>query len=386
MKRIGHLWEQFENMDTAIEAIKQGAQHKHGERVIRRKLCYDSNEPKLRGRLDPEKVNVYAGEILTMIRSGWKHGAMREKTIHPIRGKVRQIASPCLKDHIVHWMLVLAIKEPLTRGMYEHSYGSIPGRGIEGARKTVERWVQHDRKAKYFVKLDIRKFYPNVDQNILKAKFRRKIKDEKILDVIDRVIECVPKGLPIGTYTSQWFANFYLQDMDHYIVQDLYKTRRGKRIPFVRHYMRYMDDMLLMGTSKRDLKKAVNAVILYAREMLNLEIKTSWEIRSIAEDRHESGAAVDIVGYRFYRRRTEIRGTIFLHARRVMAKAVKHLKRFGNICLYHAQSLLSLYGWMRHAQIRAFTTRFFSQIPIRTLKGAISIETTDGTFYATQYL
>ena len=383
MKRIGYLWEKFCCMETAREAIRLGTQHKRHDHAVNRRLCYDTSDPRYMFQLDPEKVERFAEQIVNEIRAGWKHGAMREKTIHPPHGKERQLASPNLKDHIIHWMVMLAAKEPLTRGMYEHSYGSIPKRGIEGARKTVERWAQHDRKAKYFVKLDIRKFYPNVNQDVLKAKFRRVIKDEKMLAVMDEVVSCVPKGLPIGTYTSQWFANFYLQDFDHHIAQDLCKVRRGKRIPLVRHYMRYMDDMLLLGSSKRDLEKAVREVIRFAREEMCLEIKTSWEISEIAERRGGSGKAIDIVGYRFFKSRTEVRGTIFLHLKRTLKKAERHYRRFGRYCTYHARVLLSLQGWFRHAEMRA---HFFSQIPIRTLKGAISIETDYGIFYEAECL
>lgn len=383
MKRIGFLWEKFCCMETARAAIQLGTQHKRHDHAVKRRLCYDTRDLRYMFQLDPEKVERFASQIVSEIRSGWQHGQMREKTIHPPRGKERQLASPNLKDHIIHWMVILATKEPLTRGMYEHSYGSIPKRGIEGARKTVQRWVRHDRKTKYFVKLDIRKFYPNVDQEKLKAKFRSVIKDEQMLKVMDEVVSCVPKGLPIGTYTSQWFANFYLQDFDHHIAQDLYKTRRGKRIPLVRHYMRYMDDMLLLGSNKRDLEKAVREVMRFAREEMHLEIKPTWEICEIADCRGDTGKPIDIVGYRFFKCRTDVRGTIFLHFRRTWKKARRHFARFGKYCVYHARVLLSLIGWFQHAEMCA---RFFSQIPIRTLKGAISIETTDGTFYATQYL
>lgn len=381
MKRIGYLWEKFCCMETAVQAITLGTQHKRHDHAVKRKLCYDTSDERMMYQLDPEKVGRLAEQILTELREGWQHGAMREKVIHPIRGKERKIDSPNLKDHIIHWMLILAIKEPLTRGMYEHSYGSIPKRGIEGARKTVERWVRHDKRTKYFVKLDIRKFYPNVDQERLKACFRRVIKDERILKVIDETISCVPKGLPIGTYTSQWFANFFLQRFDHHIAQELFKVRRGKKIPIVRHYMRYMDDMLLMGSSKRDLEKAVREVIRFAREEMGFAIKPTWEICEIANDRHGSGKAIDIVGYRFYRRRTEVRGSIFLHYRRAMAKAVKHLKRFGAVALAHAETLLSLHGWFLHADAGNFLQRIHHKVSIQNLKGVVSHATKHGTFY-----
>ncbi|WP_418231642.1 reverse transcriptase domain-containing protein [Butyricicoccus sp.] len=381
MKRFGHLWEKFCCMETAIAAIELGTVNKRHDHVVHRKLCYDTEDPEFRYKLDPAKIKVFAEKVLAQLKNGWQHQPMRGKDIHPARGKARKIDSPCLTDHVIHWMLAIAIKEPITRGMYEHSYGSIPNRGIDGARRTVERWVQHDKKSKYFVKLDIKKFYPNVNQNILRDKFRRIIKDQQILEVIDEVISCVPKGLPIGTYTSQWFANFYLQGLDHHVVQGLYKTRRGKRIPYVSHYLRYMDDMLLFGNSKRDLEKAVREIQEYCKTELGLTIKPAWEIRKIAECvRKENGhkvlftgtAPIDIVGYRFYRNRTEIRAAIYLHTRRLLSKAVKKLEQKENILLLHAQGINSLIGWFSHADCQAFLKELNQNINVKFIREVIS--------------
>lgn len=387
MKRFGHLWENFCCMETAIAAIELGTVNKRRDNVVHRRLCYDTTNPEFQNKLDPEKVSAYARKILAQLEGGWQHQPMREKEIHPVRGKKRKIDSPCLMDHIIHWMLAIAIKEPITRGMYEHSYGSIPSRGIDGARRTVERWVQHDEKSRYFVKLDIKKFYPNVDQNTLKGKFRRVIKDQRILKVIDEVISCVPRGLPIGTYTSQWFANFYLQGLDHHIVQGLYKERRGKRIPYVSHYMRYMDDMLLFGTSKRDLEKAVREIQEYCQSELGLTIKPTWEIRRIAECiRKDNGhkalfkgsAPIDIVGYRFYRNRTEIRKSIYLHTMRLLCKASKKIYKDGVVLLLHAQGITSLVGWFMHADCQTFLKCANERININFMKEVISYATKHG--------
>lgn len=381
MKRYGNLWENFCSMDNVRTAIEIGTLNKRSDSVVRRRFCYNTDLPDMKNRLDPEKVDVFAEHLLARLESDWVHSCMKQKLVIPARGKRRNIDCPCLDDHIVHWMLILAIRKPLTRGMYEHSYGSIPGRGIERARRAVERWVQHTDDCKYFVKLDIRKFYPSIDHEKLRAKFRRIIKDERILGVIDQVIGCIPKGLPIGTYTSQWFANFYLQSLDHHVVQDLYKLRRGKRISYVSHYMRYMDDMLLFGTSKRDLEKAVREIMRYCREELGLEIKPVWEIRRIAPFARkpngrrvlvEGAAPVDIVGYRFYREHTEARSNIYLHTKRVAAKAAKSLREREAILLSHAQALVSLAGWFKHANSEKFLTTLNQTININFIRRVIS--------------
>lgn len=387
LKRYGNLWERFCNLNNAENAITFGTQNKRSDRVVIRKLCVEGILDRCPQLLHPDKVHKYAEDIMSELESGWVHSPLKKKVVIPPRGKRRDIDCPCLKDHIIHWMLVMAIKKPLMRGMYKHSYGSIPGRGIDGARRTVERWIQHDPKCKYFVKLDIRKFYPSVDQKRLKAKFRRVIKDDRILNVIDQVIGCIPKGLPIGTYTSQWFANFYLQELDHHVVQDLYKLRRGKRISYVSHYLRYMDDMLLFGTSRRDLEKAVHEIIRYCRDELGLEIKPVWQIQQVASFARkpngrrvlaDGAAPVDIVGYRFYREHTEVRSNIYLHTQRLAAKAAKSLRKHGSILLAHAQAVNSLAGWFSHADSQRYLHALNETINIKFTRKVISYAAKNG--------
>lgn len=283
-------------------------------------------------------------------------------------GKVRKIDCTTLNDHFVLWMLVLAIEKPLKRGMYKYSCGSIPGRGIEYARKAIEGWTKSS-KCKYFVKLDITKFYESVDHDVLKALFRRVIKDKRILAVIDVVIGMIKKGLPIGSYASQWFANFYLQIIDHFIMQELYKIRRGKRVNYVHFYLRYMDDMLLIGTSKRNLEKAVRAVGEKLHNEFKVEIKDAWEIKSIDE------YPIDIVGYRFYRTHTVMRKRIFLRAKRLAKKIYKVKNKTNKIRLHDAQGLVSLIGWANHADSKEFNKLYIKPyIKIKQVKEVISCE------------
>ena len=388
MKRVGGLWDDFRSFSNATGAINDGTEHKRGDFLVRRRVGYEDDDPKHIGALCPTKVKKQARLLIELVSSDWKPSPMKPKVIRPPRGKERNIMCPVLTDHFIHWMLIRTIKPCLMRGMYAHSYGSIPNRGIDGARATVERWIQHDPEAKYFVKLDIRKFYENIKQDILKSQFRHIIKDEKILTIIDKTIEAIPCGVPIGAYSSQWFANFYLQSLDHFIVQGLYKTRRGKQINFVKHYLRYMDDLLLIGSSKRDLEKAIRAVMQYCHDKLQIEIKPCWEIKLIAARKvDEQGkkinlphvGPIDICGYRFYKDHTEIRSGIFLHASRLAAKIEKRLARDGTILLLHAQGLNSLCGWFSHGDSEYFLANYVNnRVNINFLKEVISYADKNG--------
>lgn len=374
MKRIGYLWDDFCTVQNAEAAIELGTRHKRNTRAVQKRLGYTSEQvkanPDLLYQLDPVKVREMAESTVKLLESGewhpkpYRHIRKRSST----SGKIREIDCPALQDHIIHWMLIIVIKPALMRGMYQHSCGSIPGRGIEYARKTLEKWVRR-KDAVYFVKLDIRKFYQNIDHDVLKTKIRKVIKDPKMLGVIDAIIDSLSTGLAIGNYTSQWFANFYLQSLDHFVTQSNYKSRRGKRVNYVRHYLRYMDDMLLIGTSKRDLERAVRAIIDYAKSECRLEIKPEWEIKRFDE------YSLDMVGYRFKPGVTTVRGVIFLHAKRLARKIYKTKEKRGRIAPRDAQAMISMLGWFGHADSKHFVKTYIKPyVDEKEIKEVISSE------------
>lgn len=108
----------------------------------------------------------------------------------------------------------------------------------KGAHRAIRRVKGWARRAPYFLKADVRKFFESIDHEVLKELLSQKIKDQKLLTLMERIIEKpIPgylpgKGLAIGNLTSQWWANFYLDPLDHYL-----KDKCG-----VKYYIRYMDD------------------------------------------------------------------------------------------------------------------------------------------------
>lgn len=150
-----------------------------------------------------------------------------------ITRKERVIIVPTMEELIVQHNVVNALKPMFCKGMYEHSYASLPGRGAHKGKRVIEKWIRTDAKnCKYVLKMDIRHFFDTVPHDKLKAKLRKTIHDEKMLDLLFRIIDVTDIGIPLGFYTSQWLSNWYLQGLDHYI-----KERLGAV-----HYMRYMDE------------------------------------------------------------------------------------------------------------------------------------------------
>ena len=155
--------------------------------------------------------------------------------------KTRQIVKPFYwYEQVVHHMFVDMFKQVVLSGFYEWSCGSIPDRGQHYAKKRIEKYIRkHSRQRFYVLKLDIRHFYASIDRNILKRMLRKDIRDKKFYNLACKIIDYDNdpngKGVPLGFYSSQWFGNYYLKHLDHYIKQELQADL----------YIRYVDDMVL---------------------------------------------------------------------------------------------------------------------------------------------
>lgn len=246
--------------------------------------------------------------------------------------KVRRIRKPHFKyDQIIHHCIIQVLQPLLTAPMYEYSCGSIPTRGAHYGKKRIEKWLRSDIKnTKYVFKMDIKHFYESVDQDILKAMLARKIKDRQALELINKVIDSCEKGLPLGNYTSQWFANFMLTPLDHYIKEQLH----------AKYYMRYMDDIVIFGGNKKELHKMHRAIEDYLNTNLNLRIKENWQVFRF--EYKGKGRPLDFMGWQFYRDKTILRKSIFIRIMRKARKVGKHTTIKG------AQGMISYMGYIKH--------------------------------------
>lgn len=181
-----------------------------------------------------------------------------------IRHKERVIIVPTLEELIVQHCVVMALGEMFWRGLYHHSYASIPGRGAHKAKKVMEKWIDTDpRNVKYVLKMDIRHFFDSIQHDVLKAMLRKRIHDDRMLELLFKIIDVTDIGLPLGFYTSQWLSNWFLQGLDHFIKEQLHAV----------YYVRYMDDMVIFGSNKKVLHQIRQAISEYLEANLGLELK-----------------------------------------------------------------------------------------------------------------
>ena len=252
-------------------------------------------------------------------------------------GKIRRIGIQNIKQQLYDYIAVEGLK-PVLKRIGEYQYASIEGRGTVKGKEVISRWIRN-RDMRYFVKLDVRKCFESIDHGKLMEYLRRLVKNEPLLDLIELLLRSFERGLSIGSYLSQYLCNLYMSILYHEIMENMYRVRRskrgGNRINLVRHCLIYMDDILMLGSRKRDLEKAVKLTVNKASE-IGLEIKPNHQIRRI------SGNCIDMLGFKIYRTHTEIRGRTYLRVRRAFRRA--------NKCLMEviAKKCLSYNGYLKH--------------------------------------
>jgi retron-type reverse transcriptase len=225
---------------------------------------------------------------------------------------------PYFPDRITHHA-IMNIMEPVWVSTFtSDTYGCIKGRGIHGALKKLKIDLKDVEGTRYCLKMDIRKFYPSVDHNILKKIVRKKIKDSQLLKIIDNIIDSAP-GIPIGNYLSQHFGNVYLSPFDHWI-----KEKKS-----VKYYYRYVDDIVILSGSKEYLHDVLEEIKNHLFENFALKLKDNFQVFPI------SSRGIDFVGYRFFH-------THILLRKKIKKSFARSMKK------NNQQSFASYYGWASH--------------------------------------
>lgn len=207
-------------------------------------------------------------ELQTQILSGdlpWK--SYRSFQIHD--PKPRIIVAVNFTLRLVHHAIMNIIGSNLERSQIETSFACLPNRGTHRAVKHVQKSLKH---FKWYVKIDIEHYFENIDHQLLKNKIRRRFKGKAFLALLDSIIDSYQnhpgKGLPIGSLTSQYFANFYLEQCDRYI----------QKFDNVGGYVRYMDDMIWFANTRESIKNSLkNVVDFIANEKLKVKAQRQMQ-------------------------------------------------------------------------------------------------------------
>ena len=201
--------------------------------------------------------------------------------------KTRKISKSHFRDRVIHHALINLLEPIYDKTFIYDSYAS---RKNKGAQKAVKRLIKfRNRITKngkstfckkingkelnlvkgYILKADIKHYFQEMNHSVLINIIRRKIKDEKVIWLIGRIVKNFPtwmdegeKGIPLGNFTSQFFANLYLNDLDYYVKHELN----------VKYYIRYVDDFVILHKSRNVLENYKIQIQKFLMNELKLEL------------------------------------------------------------------------------------------------------------------
>lgn len=293
-------------------------------------------------------------DLQTEILSG-KYTIDRYYIFYVHEPKLRMIMSIAFRHRVVQWAIYRVVNPLLVKGYIQDTYGCIPGRGPLDAMHRLKYWLDEiDRKKDggswCYLKLDISKYFYRVSHRVLKRILKKKIKDERLLEILYSIIDCehtpfgLPRGMkpeevpleerlfdvgmPIGNLLSQLFANVYLDALDQFC----------KRVLGIKYYVRYMDDVIILCNSKSQLRLWKDRIETFLLEELELDLNRKTCIRPI-------GQGIEFVGYRIWPHHVNVRKSTTLDIKRNL-KGVRHRYEINKVSFAHARDTYGSYVGM----------------------------------------
>lgn len=364
MKSYNHLFEKLvssENIDTAIiKASKKKRKRKDVAHIL-------ENREEFTKRIQDLLINQKFKPQRHKLVKIYDEGSKKERFIIQPYFHVNKQDEEVF-EQVVHHAVIQVLKPIFMRGMYKYSCGSIPNRGGHYGKRYLEKYIRehNGNEIKYCCKLDIRHYYLSVNIPLLKQKFKEKIHDEKMLELIFAILDSniaehrgklFDMGLPIGFYTSQWFANWFLEDFDHYVKEELK----------IKCYVRYVDDVILLSPNKKELRKKLKQIENYFKN-IKLEIKNNYQIFKL-DYGNNKGRPIDFMGFKFYRNRTTLRKSILRNA----IRKARNIQKKQKPTYYDASQILSYMGWFKSTKTyQIFRRTIAKMVNIKTCKLLIS--------------
>lgn len=368
MKRYGNLYEKIcsmENLELAYKNAKKGkGWYSEVQQIAKRPYYYLAA---LQWMLKNHKYHTSEYGMF-MKRDGKKEREIYKLSFFP--------------DRIAQWAVLQVIEPQLLAYFTDDTYSAIPNKGIHAAFKKLRKAAdEHPEEMTYCLKIDCKKFYPSIDHDILKQKYRRKYKDPELLALIDEIIDSISTcpateenidfytaqgkeirivsyddpekqfiegiGIPIGNYFSQYDGNFYLAQFDHWI----------KEVKHIKHYYRYMDDMCIFAKTKGELHQLLQEINEYFRINLKLRVKGNYQIFP------SFVRGIDFVGYRVFLNYTLLRKSTCREFERKMTAIRKKVESGHEMNYSEWCSINSYKGWLKHCDSYRLAEKYI--VPIQ---------------------
>jgi retron-type reverse transcriptase len=258
--------------------------------------------------------------------------------------KRRVVAALPIKDRIVQHALVAQI-EPIWEARFDrHSYACRVGKGTHAGADQAQammRQVLRQNGRVAALKGDIARCFPSICHDVLKRLIRSHVACRDTLWLIDEIIDSaaepgalLPRGIPIGNLSSQLFANICLDRLDRFVRQELHW----------RHYVRYMDDFMLLGSDKAALHEARRSIEGFLHAELGLRVNAKTQVFPIGGPR---GRCLDFLGYRIWPTHRRLREGCVKRIRRRF-KSLARRYHEGRVSLEEIEAVVA--SWLGHAR------------------------------------
>lgn len=371
MKNTGDLFSQICSMENLRKAHKNAKRGKGWYKEVKQ---VDSNLEYYLTRLQENLIEhrYHTSKYVTFNK---KEGA-KQREIYKL---------PYYPDRICQWAILQVIEPYLIKNLTKDTYSAIPNRGIQpiinqlrGYEKVIKKdgkvvkkqWipsilVSDPEGTAYCLKMDVRKYYPSLVHDVLKQRYRDLFKDEELIWLLDEIIDSISTfpaneenleilqrlgiyadviiddegrayfdgvGIPIGNYLSQYGGNVNLAPLDHWL----------KEVKGVKYYFRYMDDMVILGSSKEELHQLKRDIDEFMATNMKQVIKDNWQVFPTKV------RGIDFVGYRFFGEYTLLRKSTCKTFKKKMLAISK--KRENNVSPTYGEwcSFNSYKGWLKH--------------------------------------
>lgn len=341
MKRTRITLEQVtaeDNLRCALAVVNASHRWRRGHRPHRTVARIEADIPRAVRELrrilsEPETYHPTKPRI----RARWDKNAL----------KWRDIAEqPVWPDQYIYHAVIQVLEPVLMRGMDPYCCASIKGRGTGFGRKHLARWLKRDKKhTRYAFEGDIHHFYESLQPRVVMDRLRERIKGREVLTLCEHMME---HGVIDGAFFSQWFANAVLQPLDRMIRAD----------GAARYYTRHMDNLTILGSSKRGLRRLGRRIAQWLKER-GMRLKGNWQIFPLR------ARAVAAFGYRYRHGETRLRKAKQLCIKRQIAV---YRKRGGRVSRSFAASLISRLGMLKHCAHTRFYAAYLPFGMVRRLK------------------
>ena len=340
MKRYGHLYDKICDIENLRKAYKNARKGKGWYKEVKE---IDKN---------PDK---YLYELQKMLLEHTYRTSEYEVFYKKEGLKVRKIYKlPFFPDRVAQWAIMQVIEPYLIKHFIDDTYSAIPKRGIHKGLNRLQKAMWTDVKGcQYCLKIDAKHYYQSINHDILKKKYRKLFKDDDLLWVLDEIIDSIntaededlvliylgnesdldqETGVPIGNYISQYSGNYYFSDFDHWI-------KEQKR---VKHYFRYMDDIVIFAEAKEELHVLLQDIKVYFHDEMKLLLKHNYQIFPTYK------RGVDYLGYRTFINYTLLRKNTCKQMKRKMID-IQAKVNDGKLMNYSEWCSINSYkGWLDH--------------------------------------